>query len=944
MPLSWNEIKSRAVTFSKKWDDTKREEADAKEFLVEFLNIFGIERKKVATFEHKVKKLSEASGYIDLLWPGMLLVEMKSRGENLEKAYKQAKEYCHGLADYNYPKFILICDFNKFHLYDENGERHDFSLSEVVKYVRLFSPIAGYQKVEFKEQDPVNIKAAELMGRLHDQLEESGYVGHELEVFLVRLLFCLFADDTTIFEQNAFHEFIATRTHEDGSDLGQRLDHLFQVLNKEEDKRQTTLDEQLAAFPYVNGKLFEERLTTADLNKKMRDALLDCCKLDWSKISPAIFGSLFQSVMNPVERRNLGAHYTSEKNILKVIKPLFLDGLWKEFETSKFDKKKLKALHHKITKLRFLDPACGCGNFLIIAYRELRLLELEIVKAELKGQQVTNVNEYFLVDVDQFYGIEYEEFPSQIAQVAMWLMDHQMNGLASLGFGKYFKRIPLVKSATIKHGNALQVDWQSLIDPLPWEKGVQKFDFIFGNPPFVGSKFMSEKQRADIENLFEKVKGAGTLDYVSGWYIKAARYMKEYNFIKLNKDTSIDLPPRSTLIPPNNEQLTKTAYVSTNSIVQGEQAGILWNELFNNYKIKIHFAHRTFSWSNEARGNAAVHVVIIGFGNFDVNDKVVYEYENIKAEPHEIKAKNLNPYLVEGRDTTLSSRQKPFANVPEIGIGNKPIDGGYYLFTEDEKEEFLKKEPKAIKYFYKWIGSHEFINGYNRWCLFLGNAQPNELQSMPEVLKRIDAVRLFRLASKSLPTIKLADTPTKFHVQNIPEAQYLVIPKVSSERRKYIPIGYIDNSVLSSDLLFIIRSSSLYQFGVLASAIHMTWVKYTCGRLKSDFRYSKDIVYNNFPWAENPSEKQKQVVEEAAQKVLDARAQFPDASLADLYDPNTMPPALVKAHQALDKAVDLCYRSQPFMNETKRIEFLFELYDKYTSGMFVKQKKLKIAK
>ncbi len=313
MPLSWNEIKSRAVTFSKKWEDTKREEADAKEFLVEFLNIFGIERKKVATFEHKVKKLNEAAGYIDLLWPGMLLVEMKSRGENLEKAYTQAKEYCHGLADYNYPKFILICDFNTFHLYDESAERHDFTLNEVVKYVRLFSPIAGYQKVEFKEQDPVNIKAAELMGRLHDQLEESGYTGHELEVFLVRLLFCLFADDTTIFEQNAFHEFIATRTHEDGSDLGQHLDHLFQVLNKQDDKRQKTLDEQLAAFPYVNGKLFDERLTTADLNKKMRDALLDCCKLDWSKISPAIFGSLFQSVMNPIERRNLGAHYTSEK-------------------------------------------------------------------------------------------------------------------------------------------------------------------------------------------------------------------------------------------------------------------------------------------------------------------------------------------------------------------------------------------------------------------------------------------------------------------------------------------------------------------------------------------------------------------------------------------------------------------------------------------------------
>ncbi len=421
--------------------------------------------------------------------------------------------------------------------------------------------------------------------------------------------------------------------------------------------------------------------------------------------------------------------------------------------------------------------------------------------------------------------------------------------------------------------------------------------------------------------------------------MKAAKYMKEYNFIEPAEDSLIDLPLRRTHVQHKAGQLTKSAYVSTNSITQGEQAGKLWNELFNKYKIKIHFAHRTFSWSNEARGNAAVHVVIIGFGNFDISEKAVYEYENIKAEPHETKVKNINPYLVEGQDTTLSSRQKPYANIPEIGIGNKPIDGGYFLFTEDEKDEFLKEEPQAAKFFYKWIGSHEFINGYYRWCLLLANAQPKELQSMPEVLKRIDAVRRFRLASKSLPTIRLADTPTKFHVQNIPDRQYLVIPKVSSERRKYIPIGYIDNSVLSSDLLFIIKSSSLYQFGILASTIHMTWVKYTCGRLKSDFRYSKDIVYNNFPWPENPTDKQKQAVEAAAQNVLDARAKFPNASLADLYDPNTMPPELVKAHQALDKAVDLCYRPQTFINETKRIEFLFELYDKCTGGMFVKGKK-----
>jgi type I restriction-modification system DNA methylase subunit len=941
MPLSWNEIKSRAVTFSKKWEDTKREEADAKEFLVEFLNIFGVERKKVATFEHKVKKLSESAGYIDLLWPGMLLVEMKSRGENLEKAYNQAKEYCHGLADYNYPKFILICDFNTFHLYDENADRHDFTLSEVLKNVRLFSPIAGYQKVEFKEQDPVNIKAAELMGKLHDQLEESGYVGHELELFLVRLLFCLFADDTTIFDQNTFHEFIATRTHEDGSDLGQHLDHLFQVLNKQEDKRQKTLDEQLAAFPYVNGKLFEERLTTADFNKKMRDALLDCCKLDWSKISPAIFGSLFQSVMNPIERRNLGAHYTSEKNILKVIKPLFLDGLWKEFEGAKFDKRKLKLLHHKITQLRFLDPACGCGNFLIIAYHELRLLELEIVKIELKGQQVTNVNEYFLIDVDQFYGIEYEEFPSQISQVAMWLMDHQMNGLASLSFGKYFKRIPLVKSATIKHGNALQVDWQSLIELSPSEKEAQKFNFIFGNPPFIGKQYQTPEQKADMDIIFHGVNGAGLLDYVTAWYIKAAKYMQEYNFIESAKDTSIDLPLRRTRVQYSNGHQTKAAFVSTNSISQGEQVGVLWSELFNKYKIKIHFAHRTFSWRNEARGNAAVHVVIIGFANFDVNDKVVYEYENIKAEPHELKVKNINPYLIEGKDNFLQKRRTPICKVEEMVFGNMPNDGGHLIFTNEEKEMFLQIEPGAKSFMKQFIGSQEFLNGNYRWCLWLKDASPTQLKALPEVVKRIEMVKNARSKSNRPTTQKLANTPALFGEVRQPSSDYIVFPEVSTERRKFIPVGFISKEIITSNKNYTVASPSLYVFAILSSTMHMSWVRSVAGRMKSDYSYSTGIVYNNFPWAENPSDKQKQIVEEAAQKVLDARAQFPEASLADLYDPNTMPPVLVKAHLSLDKAVDLCYRSQPFQNETKRIEFLFELYDKYTAGLFVIKKKQK---
>lgn len=923
MPLSWNEIKSRALAFSKEWADTEREEADAKPFLIDFLNVFGITQKRVATFEHKVKKINEADGYIDMLWKGMLLIEMKSKGKDLDKAYQQAKEYCYGLKEYELPKLIIVSDFERFKVYDETGKESHFNLSELSKNVHVFGTIAGYEKRTFKEQDPVNIKAAELMGRLHDKLKAIGYEGHPLELYLVRLLFCLFADDTGIFDKDIFHEYIQLKTNEDGSDLAAHIAQLFQVLNTQEDKRLKALDESLSAFPYVNGKLFEENLPVAAFDSDMRKALLECCQLDWGKISPAIFGSLFQSVMDEKARRNLGAHYTSEKNILKVIKPLFLDELRKEFETIKTDKNKLRKLHDKISKLRFLDPACGCGNFLIIAYRELRLLELEIVTLLLKGQQVTSINDYFLIDVDQFYGIEYEEFPSQIAQVAMWLIDHQMNTLASDNLGDYYKRIPLKKSATIVQGNALRIDWQSLINPYPWEKHAARFHYILGNPPFIGKAWQNENQKSDMDLIFTGVNGAGVLDYVTAWYIKAAGYLSNY------QTEEKDLPK------------TKVAFVSTNSISQGEQVGILWSELFNKYKIKIHFAHRTFKWGNEAKGNAAVHVIIIGFSNFDISDKLIFEYENIQAEPYEMNAKNINPYLVEGKDIFIAKRRTAICCVPEMVFGNMPNDGGNFLFTDDEKNEFLKKEPGAKKYIRKFIGSQEFINNINRWCLWLQDADPSELKRLPEVLKRVELVKKSRLESNRPTTKKLAEVPTLFGEIRQPDSDYLVFPEVSSERRKYIPVGFMPKNVITSNKNYTVSNSSKYHFGILSSIMHMIWVKNVGGRLKSDYQYSTGMVYNNFPWPENPSDKQKEAVERAAQAVLDAREKFPESSLADLYDPNTMPPVLVKAHAALDKAVDLCYRSQPFPNETKRIEFLFELYDKYTAGLFVKEKKAK---
>jgi len=595
MPLSWNEIKDRAVNFSKEWADTSNEEADAKPFLVEFFNVFGISSKRVSTFEHRVKKLDDKDGYIDLLWKGTILIEMKSRGKNLDKAYQQAKDYTHGLKQHELPKYILISDFENFRLYDlEEDKTVDFKLNDLVSNVQHFGYILGYQKKVYKEQDPANIKAAELMGKLHDRLEEIGYTGHPLEVYLVRILFCLFAEDTTIFNKQQFQEYLEQRTAEDGSDLASKLQELFQVLNTPKENRFKNLDEQLADFPYVNGKLFEENLPTASFDTKMRHALLDCCYIDWSKISPAIFGSMFQSVMNPKERRNLGAHYTSETNILKLIKPLFLDDLWKEFESIKDNKNKLPEFHKKLSILKFLDPACGCGNFLVITYRELRLLELEILRASNKtGQRVFDVQEIIWLDVDMMCGIEYEEFPARIAEVAMWLIDHQMNMQISNEFGQYFVRLPLKKSAKIVHGNALQMDWENVVSK-------NDLSFILGNPPFIGKSLQNEMQKADLENTFSGVKGAGVMDYVAAWYLKAAQIIQ---------NTKI-----------------KVAFVSTNSISQGEQVGVLWNLLFNLYKIKIHFAHRTFSWSNEAKSNAAVHVVIIGFANYDTLNKTIYEY------------------------------------------------------------------------------------------------------------------------------------------------------------------------------------------------------------------------------------------------------------------------------------------------------------------------------
>nr|WP_202985554.1 DNA methyltransferase [Thiospirillum jenense] len=907
MPIAWNDIQQRALQFAREWEQETSEQAESKSFWDGFFHIFGVSRKRIASFEHRVKKIDGRDGYIDLLWKGQLLVEQKSRGKDLDAAFQQATDYFAGLKEYELPRYVLVSDFARFRLYDlENNTQHEFVLAALYQHVQLFGFIAGYQTNVYQEQDPVNVKAAEQMGLLHDQLLDAGYCGHELEVYLVRLVFCLFADATSIFEVNQFRDLIVNRTTEDGVVLGHWLAHVFQVLNTPRKQRGRHLDQQLAAFPYINGQLFAEPLPIASFNWEMRALLLRSFRLNWGKISPAIFGALFQSVMDTAARRQLGAHYTTEQNILKVIRPLFLDELRAEFEQIKADKPRLFAFQQRLANIKFLDPACGCGNFLVIAYRELRLLELEILRV-LFGDNHSiaiapsiGVGEFnVLCNIQQFYGIEIEEFPAQIAQLALWLMDHQMNLRISEEFGQYYVRIPLTQSVTIHHGNALQLDWCDLIQPA-------ELSFILGNPPFVGKAYQTVEQKQDFSAVFHDVKSAGNLDYVAAWFRKATDYMRHNPAIK-------------------------TAFVATNSITQGEQVGVLWSDLIQR-GVNIHFAHRTFQWTSEASGKAAVHCVIIGFGLHDVAHKRLFDYATVQADPIEKPGAHINPYLIDAPTCLLESRRTPLSNVPKMIFGSMPNDGGHLLLSAQEKAELLQQEPNALQYLKRFLGAEEFINGIERWCLWLMNCPPEQLKRMPTVAHRIKKVKQHRLNSSRNATQKLAHLATLFGEIRQPESgNYLLVPRVSSETRKYIPVGYMNSDVICGDANLVIPDAALYHFGVLTSAMHMAWVRAVCGRLESRYRYSINIVYNNFPWPDPISTRQHDKISQAAQAVLDARNQYPESSLATLYDPVLMPPALIKAHQQLDRTVDAAYSKQTLQSDAERVALLFERYQQLTA-------------
>ena len=914
MRLSWNEIRTRAAAFAREWAGHGYEKGQTQLFYQAFFNIFDMPVRRVATFEEPVKKLGDKRGFIDLFWKGVLLAEQKSVGGNRIKAKQQALDYFPGLKDAELPRYVLVSDFQTFDLYDlDEGEEITIALADLPRHVEKFGFILGVQKRTFRDQDPVNIKASELVGKLHDALEASGYTGHNLEQFLVRIVFCLFADDTGIFEpRDIFLDLLENRTREDGSDLGGWLAQLFQALNTPEDGRQKNLDSDLDRFPYINGDLFRDSLVIPSFDAAMRQRLIDACLFDWSAISPAIFGSLFQSVMDKGERRAQGAHYTTEKNIMKVIGPLFLDGLRAEFAQLKArrDSRRLPELlkfQERLGNLRFLDPACGCGNFLIISYRELRALEIEVLRETKPGGQLDAwAGALSLINVDQFYGIEIGEFPARIAETALWMMDHIMNNRLSLEFGRTYVRIPLNRSPHIRNADALETDWADLLPP-------QDCSYVLGNPPFVGAKYQTDAQRAQVRRIAALGKTGGTLDYVCAWFIKAGRY---------TQDSSV-----------------RIGFVATNSITQGEQVAQLWPILFDRCHLEIAFAHRTFAWGSDARGKAHVHVVILGLSQapFAPKEKRLFAYDDIDGEPHESVHGVLTPYLFDGGalagpHLVVKETSQPLNGLPKLIIGSKPIDGGHYIFTEEEKTAFLQIEPGAAELMRPFIGSREFLNGGDRYILHLSQAAPSVLKALPKVRERMAAVRAFRLASNSKPTQALAATPTLYHVNVIPAAPFLVVPEVSSERREYIPLAWLEPPVIPSNKIRILSNAKLWHFALLTSAMHMSWVRHIGGRLKSDYQYGIGVVYNTFPMPPvDQAELEK--LEPLAQAVLDARSSHPGATLADLYDPDLMPANLRRAHQALDRAVDRLYAPKGFTSDFDRVAHLFGLYEKMTAPL-----------
>ena len=929
------QIAQAAERFAKRWAGKGYEKGQSQLFWTELLTeVYGVkEPSTIISFEDQVHldHTSFIDGYIDKTHT---MIEQKSLGKDLLAPIKQsdgtsltpfeqAKRYSAGLPYSKRPRWIVTSNFSTFLVYDmehPDGEPFEIQLADLGKeHYRLRFLIETTAQHLDREME-VSMQAGAIVGKLYDALlkEYKDPTNPEslrsLNVLCVRLVFCLYSEDAGIFgRHDMFHDYLVRYAT---MDMRNALIRLFQILNTPLDDRDPYLQDDLAAFPYASGGLFEGDIEIPRLNEEIRDLLLRHASLDfdWSEISPTIFGAVFESTLNPETRRSGGMHYTSVENIHKVIDPLFLDDLKQQLDDILADpvikqrQRRLRDYQDHLASLTFLDPACGSGNFLTETYLSLRKLENRAIRALYEGHSMFIGGDDFInpvkVSIYQFHGIEINDFAVTVAATALWISEAQMLAETERIVSHDFEFLPLKDYPNIVEANALRIDWRTLFKTTEQSETSEQSpllpDYIMGNPPFIGARLATDEQKQDLINVFgAKWKNIGNMDYVCGWYKKAAELM------------------RGTTI--------KTALVSTNSICQGEQVANLWEPLMCD-GIVINFAHRTFRWDSEASVKAHVHCIIVGFcfeDKKDKKDKILFDNGEV------IKTNHINAYLIDGPDVFVGSRSKPISEVPEIGIGNKPIDGGNYLFEQEDMMEFIKLEPKAKQFFRPWYGSVEFIHQKPRYCLWLGDCTPAELRSMPHCLKRVEAVRELRLASKSEGTRKLAERPTRFHVENMPKSNFIIVPSVSSEKRKFIPMGLMSPKVFASNLVLIIPDASLYHFGVLESSVHMAWMRAVCGRLKSDYRYSKDVVYNNFPWPE-VTEEQRDRIAKTAQAILDARALYPDSSLADLYDPVTMPPELLKAHRDNDHAVMAAYGFPTTMTESEIVANLFTLYSQLT--------------
>ena len=914
-----------AGEFAQRWRGRGYERGESQPFWLDLLeNVFGIATPTDGFIRFEDHRMVDSSNFIDARIPSTrVLIEQKSLGKDLRAGirqsdgsllnpFQQARRYVVSLPVSEHPRWIVTCNFSEFLVYDmeqPNGEPEEILLENLEKEYYRLQFLVDVKSEHLSREMEVSMQAGEMVGKIYEKLLEqyidptNAHSLKSLNILCVRLVFCLYCEDAGVFgRRDMFHDYLVQY---DVENIRAALIRLFKVLNTPLEERDPYLMDSLAAFPYVSGGLFEEEnVEIPRFTEEIRTILLENASLDfdWSEISPTIFGAVFESTLNPETRRSGGMHYTSVENIHKVIDPLFLNDLRSELDTileeekvPRQRKKRLEAFQDKLASLRFLDPACGSGNSLTETYLSLRRLENKAIMEATHGQVMLGdfIVDPIKVNIRQFYGIEINDFAVVVAKTALWISEAQMMHETERIIQKDLEFLPLRNYANIHEANALRIDWNDVVP-------AAELNYIMGNPPFVGARLMDGQQKQDVLHIFgEKYKNVGNMDYVCCWYKKAWEMIK---------GTTIH-----------------AALVSTNSISQGEQVANLWQPLMED-GLRINFAHRTFRWDSEASLKAHVHCIIVGFSEDDFKEHECQLFDNNKMTI----VNHINGYLMDAPDVFIGSRQHPLADVPEIGIGNLPIDGGNYLFTKEEMIEFIQLEPKSKQYFKPWYGSVEFIHQQPRYCLWLGNCSPAELRQMPHCMKRIEAVRKARLASNRAGTRKLADRPTRFCTENMPKGNFIIIPKVSSEKRRYIPMGFMSPDVLASDLVFIIPDATLYHFGILESNVHMAWMRAVCGRLEMRYRYSKDVVYNNFPWP-TPTDEQKARIEQTAQQILDARALYPDSSLADLYDELTMPVELRRAHQQNDRAVMQAYGfNVKNMTESQCVAELFKMYQELT--------------